>query len=37
VAAHLVNLAYNGLSGLETRPQLIGRARLTPTPESPAT
>ena len=25
VAAHLVNLAWNGLSGLESRPQLHGR------------
>jgi AcrR family transcriptional regulator len=37
VAAHLVNLAYNGLSSLETRPQLIGQPRLAPSPESPAT
>jgi len=27
VAAHLVNLAWNGLSGLESRPTLHGRAR----------
>jgi AcrR family transcriptional regulator len=27
VAAHLVNLAWNGLSGLETRPQLLARPR----------
>ena len=25
VAAHLVNLAWNGLSGLESRPTLLGR------------
>ena len=25
VAAHLVNLAWNGLSGLEPKPGLIGR------------
>lgn len=36
VAAHLVNLAYNGLSHLETRPALIGRPRLAATPEPPA-
>jgi AcrR family transcriptional regulator len=27
VAAHLVNLAWNGLSGLETKPRLVGRLR----------
>ncbi len=27
VAAHLVNLAWNGLSGMETKPHLIGRRR----------
>ena len=30
VAAHLVNLAYNGLSHLETQPQLVGPVRLFP-------
>ena len=25
VAAHLVNLSWNGLSGLEPKPELIGR------------
>lgn len=41
VAAHLVNLAYTGLSYLETRPQLIGRMphRSTgqPTSRAPGT
>jgi AcrR family transcriptional regulator len=27
VAAHLVNLAWNGLSGLEPKPRLVGRGR----------
>ena len=35
VAAHLVNLAYNGLSHLETEPQLVGRPRLLPAPAEP--
>jgi hypothetical protein len=34
VAAHLVNLAWNGLSNLETQPQLVGPVQLfPPTPE----
>jgi hypothetical protein len=27
VAAHLVNLAWNGLSGLEPKPRLVRRPR----------
>jgi hypothetical protein len=30
VAAHLVNLAYNGLSHLEPDPEPVGRPRLAP-------
>lgn len=40
VAAHVVNLAWNGLSGLETRPGLTGTAQRTaaaqPRPARPA-
>ena len=35
VAAHLVNLAWNGLSHLEPRPRLVTRERLVPAGRAP--
>ena len=34
VAAHLVNLAWNGLTGLEAEPRLSSRSRAAERPET---